>query len=102
MRHNLNLIWVHTNYLLGVLVRIELKTYFSSGQTALHKAVAYKWRSICCILIAGGASMDITDHKGLTPKLLAIQNDDHELAAYFESKYSNSVVIIDSLQYLQK
>lgn len=38
------------------------------------------------MLVAGGASLDITDNKGLTPKLLAIQNDDNELAAYFESK----------------
>ncbi|XP_018574784.1 eye-specific diacylglycerol kinase isoform X2 [Anoplophora glabripennis] len=56
------------------------------GQSALHKAVAYKWRSICCILVAGGAALDVTDHRGLTPKLLAIQCDDHELATYFESQ----------------
>lgn len=38
------------------------------------------------MLVAGGAALDVTDHKGLTPKLLAIQADDHELAAYLESK----------------
>lgn len=39
------------------------------------------------MLVAGGAPLDVTDNKGLTPKLLAIQNDDHELASYFESKF---------------
>lgn len=61
--------------------------YCCRGQTALHKAVVYKWRSICSMLVAGGASLDVTDHRGLTPKLLSIQNEDHDLAAYFESKY---------------
>jgi diacylglycerol kinase (ATP) len=56
------------------------------GQTALHKAAAYKWRSICCMLVAGGAALDVTDHRGLTPRLLALQSDDHDLAAYFESE----------------
>jgi diacylglycerol kinase (ATP) len=56
------------------------------GQTALHKAAAYKWRSICCMLVAGGAALDVTDHRGLTPRLLALQSDDHDLAAYFESQ----------------
>ncbi|KAJ3665035.1 hypothetical protein Zmor_000551 [Zophobas morio] len=56
------------------------------GQTALHKAAAYKWRSICCMLVAGGAALDITDHRGLTPRLLALQSDDHDLAAYLESQ----------------
>ncbi len=27
------------------------------GQTALHKAAAYKRRTICCLLIAAGASL---------------------------------------------
>ncbi|XP_074039170.1 retinal degeneration A isoform X2 [Leptinotarsa decemlineata] len=56
------------------------------SQTALHKAVAYKWRSICCILVAGGAALDVPDHRGLTPRLLAIQNEDQDLAAYLESQ----------------
>lgn len=57
------------------------------GQTALHKAAQYKCRAICCMLIASGASLTITDLKGLSPRLLAIQAEDHELAAYLESKY---------------
>ncbi|KAG5884887.1 hypothetical protein JTB14_025051 [Gonioctena quinquepunctata] len=56
------------------------------SQTALHKAVAYKWQSICCILVAGGAALDVTDHRGLTPRLLAVQIDEHDLAAYLESQ----------------
>ncbi|CAG9863768.1 unnamed protein product [Phyllotreta striolata] len=54
------------------------------SQTALHKAVAYKWHSVCCILVAGGALLDVKDHRGVTPRLLALQNNDHELAAYLE------------------
>lgn len=27
------------------------------GQTALHKAAAYKRRTICCMLVAAGASL---------------------------------------------
>ncbi|XP_049820246.1 eye-specific diacylglycerol kinase isoform X2 [Aethina tumida] len=56
------------------------------GQTALHKAATYKWRDICCILIAGGAALNIEDRKGLTPRLLALQAEDQELAAYLESQ----------------
>lgn len=39
------------------------------------------------MLVAGGADISATDHKGLTPRLLAVQLEDHELAAYLESKY---------------
>lgn len=56
------------------------------GQTPLHKAAAYKWRGICCMLVAAGASLDITDRRGLTPRLLALECDDVDLAAYLESK----------------
>ncbi|XP_031333831.1 eye-specific diacylglycerol kinase [Photinus pyralis] len=58
----------------------------SLGQTPLHKAAAYKSRGICCMLVAAGAALDITDHRGLTPRLLALQAEDHDLAAYFESQ----------------
>ncbi|PNF21722.1 Eye-specific diacylglycerol kinase [Cryptotermes secundus] len=56
------------------------------GQTALHKAAANKRRSICCMLVAGGASLTLPDHQGNTPRLLALQAEDHELAAYLESQ----------------
>lgn len=64
----------------------KLNTFDFRGQTPLHKAAAYKWRGICCMLVAAGASLDVTDHRGLTPRLLALQSDDHDLAAYLESK----------------
>lgn len=57
------------------------------GQTALHKAAAHKRRAICCMLVAGGASLTKQDQNGLTPRHLALRADDHDLAAYLESKY---------------
>lgn len=38
------------------------------------------------MLVAGGATVNMQDNKGMTPRLLALQADDHELAAYLESK----------------
>lgn len=61
-----------------------MSKYFR-GQTALHKAAATKRRSICCMLVAGGASLCLADRQGQTPRLLALQADDQELAAYLES-----------------
>lgn len=56
------------------------------GQTALHKAAAHKRRAICCMLVAGGATLSRPDHAGLTPRHLALRADDQDLAAYLESK----------------
>ncbi|XP_063374974.1 eye-specific diacylglycerol kinase [Cydia amplana] len=56
------------------------------GQTALHKAAAYKRRAVCCMLVAGGASLTHADHAGLTPRLLALRAEDRDLAAYLESQ----------------
>lgn len=56
------------------------------GQTALHKAASMKRRSVCYMLVAGGTSLLIRDYEGKTPKILALEADDHELAAYLESK----------------
>lgn len=56
------------------------------GQTALHKAAAHKRRAICCMLVAGGASLTRRDHAGLTPRHLALRAEDHDLAAYLESQ----------------
>lgn len=39
------------------------------------------------MLVAGGATVNVQDNKGMTPRLLALQAEDHELAAYLESKY---------------
>lgn len=63
---------------------------FCRGQTALHKAAAYRWRDICCMLVARGAKLDIPDHRGNTPRTLAIQSDDADLAAYLHSKLNNN------------
>ncbi|XP_062527831.1 eye-specific diacylglycerol kinase isoform X2 [Bombyx mori] len=56
------------------------------GQTALHKAAAHRRRAVCCMLVAGGASLTRADHAGLTPRHLALRADDHDLAAYLESQ----------------
>ena len=34
------------------------------GQTALHKAAAYKYSDICCLLITAGASLLVKDIEG--------------------------------------
>ncbi|CAH0558914.1 unnamed protein product [Brassicogethes aeneus] len=58
------------------------------GQTALHKAVAYKWKELCGVLVAAGASLTIQDKKGLTPKMLAVHIGDPGIIAYLESQES--------------
>ncbi|XP_061705739.1 eye-specific diacylglycerol kinase isoform X3 [Cydia pomonella] len=58
------------------------------GQTALHKAAANKRRAVCCMLVAGGASLTHADRAGLTPRLLALRAEDRDLAAYLESECS--------------
>nr|CAD7402260.1 unnamed protein product [Timema cristinae] len=65
------------------------------GQTALHKAAAHKRRSICCMLVAGGASLSIADHQGNTPRHLALQAEDTELAAYLHSQEHFQLVADD-------
>ncbi|CAB0033696.1 unnamed protein product [Trichogramma brassicae] len=54
------------------------------GQTALHKAAQQKKRSICCMLVAGGARLTVRDLAGNTPRELALIAEDHELAAYLQ------------------
>ncbi|XP_076646918.1 retinal degeneration A isoform X1 [Halictus rubicundus] len=56
------------------------------GQTALHKAAQYKRRSICCMLVAGGAALTVKDRLGNTPRDLALQAEDRDLAAYLFSQ----------------
>ncbi|XP_011156353.1 eye-specific diacylglycerol kinase isoform X2 [Solenopsis invicta] len=56
------------------------------GQTALHKAAQNKRRSICCMLVAGGASLMVKDRHGNTPHHLALIAEDHDLAAYLQSQ----------------
>ncbi|CAN7995042.1 unnamed protein product, partial [Ixodes hexagonus] len=56
------------------------------GQTALHKAATYKRRTICCMLVAAGASLSKADSQGFTAKQLAARAGDEDLAAYLESQ----------------
>lgn len=52
----------------------------------MHKAAQNKRRSICCMLVAGGASLMMKDRHGNTPHQLALIAEDHDLAAYLQSK----------------
>ena len=56
------------------------------GQTALHKAAAYKRRTICSMLVKAGASLAVTDHCGQSARQLAQTAEDQELCAFLESK----------------
>ena len=46
----------------------------------------YKRRTICCMLVAAGASLLLTDHAELTPRQLALVAEDIDLASYLESQ----------------
>ncbi|XP_039294831.1 LOW QUALITY PROTEIN: eye-specific diacylglycerol kinase-like [Nilaparvata lugens] len=69
----------------------------NKGQTALHKAAAARRRSICCMLVAGGACLNMEDNQGKTPRILAMQAEDHELADYLESQ-ENFQLVTDNLE----
>jgi len=56
------------------------------GQTALHKAAAYKRRTICQILVNAGASVSVLDECGQTARQLASAAEDHELTSYLEGQ----------------
>ena len=56
------------------------------GQTALHKAAAYKRRTICQILVNAGASVSVLDECGKTARHLAQASEDHELTSYLEGQ----------------
>lgn len=72
------------------------------GQTALHKAATTKRRSICCMLVAGGASLSLSDRQGHTPRQLALKADDQDLAAYLESElaYYSHTIGFSTTEYL--
>ena len=61
-------------------------TWCCRGQTALQVAAAAGRRSVCCLLVAAGASLAVRDRQGRTAKQLALQANDSELAHYLESK----------------
>ena len=57
------------------------------GQTALHKAAAYKRLSICCLLVTAGASLLVKDNEGRTPRQLAVNAEaEDDLVSYLESQ----------------
>ena len=57
------------------------------GQTALHKAAAYKRLSICCLLVTAGASLLVRDNEGRTPRQLALTaGAEEDMVAYLESQ----------------
>ena len=57
------------------------------GQTALHKAAAYKRLSICCLLVTAGASLLVRDNEGRTPRQLAVSaGAEEDLITYLESQ----------------
>lgn len=62
------------------------------GQTALHKAAQHKRRSICCMLVAGGATLTVKDRHGNTARQLALIAEDRDLAAYLQSQEQFQIV----------
>jgi ankyrin repeat protein len=55
-------------------------------QTALHKSAWYGYRTICVLLIEGGASLLVKDYQYYTPYQRSIQSEDEELMKYLGDK----------------
>nr|XP_045595671.1 eye-specific diacylglycerol kinase-like isoform X3 [Procambarus clarkii] len=68
------------------------------GQTALHQAAHNRRRTVCCMLVAAGASLTIRDLQGNTPRALAQRADDQELAAYLESQEQFQTMVHEDLE----
>ncbi|XP_050694205.1 eye-specific diacylglycerol kinase-like isoform X5 [Eriocheir sinensis] len=68
------------------------------GQTALHQAAQNRRRTVCCMLVAAGASLTIRDLQGNTPRALAQHADDQELAAYLESQEQFQNMVHEDLE----
>ena len=58
----------------------------------MHKAAAYKRRTICCMLVAAGASLLLKDGAALSPRQLALMAEDLELAEYLKSQEHFQVI----------
>jgi len=59
------------------------------GHSALHKAALSKNRTISCMLVAAGATLTLADKPfGQTPRALAEEVGDSDLAIYLESQES--------------
>jgi len=65
------------------------------GHTALHCAALHGRRTICSMLVASGATLTLADSESSTPRLLALQADDRELADYLESQEHFQLVVAD-------
>jgi len=65
------------------------------GQTPLHKASYYQRRTICNMLVNAGASLTRLDLEGNTPRLLALQSNDGELAKYLENQERLQIIASD-------
>lgn len=82
-------------FILGVAPVTLLNKKDNKKQTALHKAAAVGDRKISCMLVAAGASLRSPDADGRTPKMLASNFKDADLAAYFESQEEFLIVSKD-------
>ncbi|XP_063233449.1 eye-specific diacylglycerol kinase isoform X2 [Bacillus rossius redtenbacheri] len=65
------------------------------GQTALHLAAAHRRRSVCCMLVAAGASLLLTDREGSSAHRLALGAGDADLAAYLHSQEHFQLAVDD-------
>ncbi|KAL7056089.1 hypothetical protein AAHC03_021150 [Spirometra sp. Aus1] len=70
---------------------LELRD-FKKEQTALHKAAAYRRRRVCEALVRAGASLLSEDHKGQTPRLLALAAHDDHLALFLHHEELREVL----------
>uniref|UniRef100_T1JHM2 Diacylglycerol kinase n=1 Tax=Strigamia maritima TaxID=126957 RepID=T1JHM2_STRMM len=77
------------------MVDKDKQVFFILFTTALHTAAAYKRRTICCMLVAAGASLTIVDNQCMTSRQQALKAEDKELAAYLESKMLNNFLGLD-------
>ncbi|GAB6033373.1 hypothetical protein CHUAL_013138 [Chamberlinius hualienensis] len=71
---------------------------FENSQTALHKAAHFKRRTICCMLVAAGALLNVVDKQGMTPKQHAQTEGDEDLEAYLQSQEQLQLVISKDLE----
>ena len=63
--------------------------------TPLHLAAMHKRRTICRTLIAHGALVTCFDKDGLSPRLLALNSHDGDLAKYLQSQERLQLIAAD-------
>jgi ankyrin repeat protein len=63
--------------------------------TPLNTAAMYKRRTICRILISHGALVTCFDKDGLSPRLLALNSHDGDLAKYLQSQERLQLIAAD-------